>query len=161
MDNPELLAKKQEMAEVVINAAIHVVNSVREMPQTGKHKRNIFIKTYNRRPRNKQKRAMAFANIAIHMAISRQQLLRINSQPIAKYLEGENILPPRLPSFSFPVSNEIEQRLKAFNGGRIFAVQNDNSIFDITDIASIVMPESNALADNYKLNITYKTAITK
>lgn len=47
--------KALQIMNTVVNSAFDVIAIMEGYPNTGKH-RNIFRKTYNRRPRNKQKR---------------------------------------------------------------------------------------------------------
>jgi len=56
-----------------------------QMPKTDKQGRNIFIKTYKRRPQNKKKRAAVMAKIAVATAVGAMNTMRIISQPIPKY----------------------------------------------------------------------------
>ena len=78
--------KRLAMANVIIDAALNTVNLVKQFPKYGK--RNPFKKYYNRRPRNKQKRALLMAQLAINAKMADVQLNIIASQPIPKYSHG-------------------------------------------------------------------------
>lgn len=58
---------------------------INELPRTGKRNRNIFRKTYNRRPGNKQKRAFVMAKMGLSAVMGASQVHLITSQPIPKY----------------------------------------------------------------------------
>lgn len=74
------------MANVVIDAALNTITLCKQLPRNGK--RNPFNKSYNRRPRNKQRRALVMAQIAISARLARTQLEIISSQPLPKYPKG-------------------------------------------------------------------------
>ncbi len=72
----------------IFNAIIYAAESIsliyKDYPVTGKKKRNVFIKKYNRRPMNKRKRNLIFAKAAMQQAISAMQISKIIQQPILK-----------------------------------------------------------------------------
>lgn len=87
----ELIAKhKKEKAfaitKTMVNLANTIVNITKTLPKDGK--RNPFTKSYNRRPRSKKKRALAFAQIAINTMLAQSQAHMIASQPIPKFKNG-------------------------------------------------------------------------
>lgn len=78
--------KRWAIIDAIINAALAVTEQVRQLPNTGKRNRNIFRKAYNRRPMNKQKRAVCFANLAVTSVFGAVQIARIVATPIPKYI---------------------------------------------------------------------------
>lgn len=87
----ELIAKhKKEKSlainEIIVNLAKTVVNITKTLPKDGK--RNPFVKSYNRRPRNKKKRLLATAQVAINTRLAQSQAYIVASQPIPKFQKG-------------------------------------------------------------------------
>lgn len=82
--NISAMNKSASILESVIRTANAINEASKELPQTGKIGRNIFIKSYNRRPRNKQKRAAGMAKIIISAAIGVAQIHLIQSAPVPK-----------------------------------------------------------------------------
>lgn len=81
------------LLESVLNTAEMINRAVKMLPRTQKHGRNIFTKTYNRRPMNKQKRALGFMHIGIAAALGTVRAISIASMPIPKYLPGTQTIP--------------------------------------------------------------------
>lgn len=81
-------SKFAEIAVTVSELARHISGIMAEMPKTGKAGRNIFIKSYNRRPRNKQKRNKIIVQAAIRSAIGASQIAVIQSQPTPRFPSG-------------------------------------------------------------------------
>lgn len=79
------LEKQKAIAISILQNAQTVISAIKEMPKTGKRGRNIFIKTYNRRPDNKRKRRKIIARVAISTAISAMQIRAIASTPRRRY----------------------------------------------------------------------------
>lgn len=76
-------SKQAKVLTTVLNTCSSVVNAMNSMPDTSK-KRNIFIKSYNRRPQNKKKRRMAIFEVAMSSYIGATQIAITASQPIPK-----------------------------------------------------------------------------
>lgn len=79
--------KRYAILNSVLNTASVLKTISAELPKTGK-KRNIFIKNYNRRPMNKQKRAKCLSNMAIVSCMGAAQISTIISQPVPKFEVG-------------------------------------------------------------------------
>lgn len=84
------MSKHLAIAEAVLNTAQATLKIASQFPNTGKH-RNVFIKNYNRRPRNKQKRAVICAQMGLSAFMGAMQIATIQSQPIPKFKPGGNI----------------------------------------------------------------------
>lgn len=67
----------------VKNTAEAVAKHLKDMPKTGK-RRNIFIKTYNRRPQSRKKANNVLALVSMTQMMGAAQLMSIMSQPIPK-----------------------------------------------------------------------------
>lgn len=90
-DNAHTIAKLEKakaIAASVMATASAITGIARKLPKTNKANRNIFIKTYNRRPGNKITRKMLYAQIALTLYMSRAQIQAVISQPIPKYPRG-------------------------------------------------------------------------
>src|SRR5436190_11654809 len=85
------------LAQTLINTALSVIDFVKMLPKTGKHKRNIFIKTYNRRPMNKKKRAVIMAQIAMATATGAINVAITMQHPLPKQ---------KLSILQKPITNE-------------------------------------------------------
>ena len=83
--------KQIAIVESMINSVAIISAQIKRIPKTDKRMRNIFVKSYNRRPMNKQKRANAIACITIQSAISAAQISTIISTPNEIPKEGSNI----------------------------------------------------------------------
>ena len=81
------MSKQAAIAEVVMNQAQVIINISKTLPNTSK-RRNIFKKTYDRRPNNKSKRALAFVQMAITSAMSAAQIGIIAGQRTPKFKSG-------------------------------------------------------------------------
>lgn len=81
------MSKQLEIAQQVMNTATVITDLAKQLPKTGK-RRNIFIKTYNRRPQNKKKRGAIIAQMALTSVMGAMQVARIASQPIPKFAKG-------------------------------------------------------------------------
>lgn len=68
----------------VVTTAESITTALKHMPRTGKRNRNIFIKTYNRRPKNKFKRDGVLTSTQAVAIIGACQLCIIMSQPVRK-----------------------------------------------------------------------------
>jgi len=87
----EMIAKHKREKSIAIkdtitNLAANISSIAKTLPKDGK--KNPFVKSYNRRPRNNQKRALAFAQIAINTQFAKSQAYMIASQPIPKFKSG-------------------------------------------------------------------------
>jgi hypothetical protein len=80
--------KQLEIFQNTIHTANNVSDALKQMPKTGKRGRNIFLKSYNRRPMNKKKRAQAMFNVAWHVYFGAIQNAIIISTPMLKYPKG-------------------------------------------------------------------------
>lgn len=78
------IEKSLAIAARAMSAAETITDVLKGMPKTGKQGRNIFIKTYNRRPGNKRKRALILARAGIHSMFASLEIARIISMPIPK-----------------------------------------------------------------------------
>lgn len=76
--------KRLEILLTVIDAADSICKQLKQIPRTDKKRRNIFIKSYNRRPNNKRKRAASYIGIMMTSIISATQVKQILQQPIRK-----------------------------------------------------------------------------
>ena len=79
--------KKVAIIENIVHAASKNIELLKELPKTGKM-RNIFIKSYNRRPQSKKKRGLVLMKIATNSYFSAIRQAVIISQPIPKYKKG-------------------------------------------------------------------------
>lgn len=79
--------KKMLMVEHVNNTALGMADILKSMPNTGKH-RNVFIKSYNRRPRTKQRRNLGMIKLQMYVVSRAIGLAIIIQQPIPKYATG-------------------------------------------------------------------------
>lgn len=84
MDMASDRLKRLEVLLTVIDAADSICKQLKQLPRTGKKRRNIFIKSYNRRPNNKRKRAAGYMGIMMTSIISAMQVKQILQQPIRK-----------------------------------------------------------------------------
>ena len=82
------LEKAKQIFAAVTHTAGQITEGVKELPRTGKKRRNVFVKAYNRRPRNKQKRAQASFKIAMAAMIGAAQIYMVASQSIPKFKTG-------------------------------------------------------------------------
>lgn len=80
--------KKLAMFEVVSHTANGITTIFKTMPRTGKKRRNIFVKSYNRRPQNKKKRALIMAQAAMTAVLGAMQLHAVMVRPIQRYQKG-------------------------------------------------------------------------
>jgi len=81
-----------------LNKSIAIINAIKEAADTitrhakdlpkDKFHKNVFIKSYNRRPRNQQKRARAINGMAIAKAKGISQIRIITTQPLPKFKGG-------------------------------------------------------------------------
>lgn len=78
--------KQLAIYKATINGAVNAMNLIKQLPRSGK--RNPFVKTYNRRPRNKQKRSVLFAQMSINAALTAMEITTIASQPLRKVSAG-------------------------------------------------------------------------
>jgi hypothetical protein len=82
----EALRFKGEKALAIFNALVNTANNItalaKQLPK-GKQ-RNPFIKSYNRRPRNKAKRGELMVRMAQHTYLATTQIATIVSKPIPK-----------------------------------------------------------------------------
>lgn len=85
-----LLEKKKVIAETILNSAEILVAQAKRLPNTSKHRRNIFTKSYNRRPQNKQKRLVIMAQMCIDASITSVEILRMTQTPATKFLNGNS-----------------------------------------------------------------------
>lgn len=76
-----------EIAETATHTASSIAKSLRQLPKTGK-RRNIFSKTYNRRPMKKIKTAAVMLNTAFAAFMGAAQISRIIETPIPKFPQG-------------------------------------------------------------------------
>lgn len=81
-----VIAKHQQIINTVVDSASHTINLVKQLPKDGKH--NPFIKKYNRRPGNKQKRALVMAQMVIAARMAEAQVKMIQASPIPKFKHG-------------------------------------------------------------------------
>lgn len=81
-------AKTKQMFEVTAHTAWNINKVLKDMPRTGKKRRNIFIKSYKRRPQNKKKRALVLARVAMTTFFGSMQMLTVMQTPIPKYKKG-------------------------------------------------------------------------
>lgn len=84
--NEAIQQKRLAIFESVVNTATAVSGFAKQLPNTGK-RRNIFVKSYNRRPNNKRKRALLLAQIAWSAHMGAVQIAIVASQPILKYVK--------------------------------------------------------------------------
>lgn len=87
MDNSTKIEKQLAIIEAVMHTANMVIDQVKKLPK-GKHRKNVFIKSYNRRPGNKRKRARIISGIAMSQYMGAAQIIRIASTPTPKYKSG-------------------------------------------------------------------------
>lgn len=80
----DTINKKDRILEVVAHTTEALRAAMKTIPDTGKYRRNVFIKNYNRRPQNKYKSAKGFAAILIIGAMGASKILQIISQPIPR-----------------------------------------------------------------------------
>jgi len=80
-------SKAIAIAESVTETATGIVRELKKLPK-GKHKRNVFIKTYNRRPGNKRKRAIVMMNSSMSAMMGAMQVAMIMQTPIPKLKPG-------------------------------------------------------------------------
>lgn len=84
----EFIKQKQEAINAeLVNMKLGVMRIMATLPKA-KNKRNIFKRKVNRRPRIKQKRALAAAQVQIMTRMTLLQISMIRSQPIPKYKPG-------------------------------------------------------------------------
>jgi len=92
MNHISMVSKALEIVVNTINIGKAIAAIAKQFPK-GKHRKNVFIKEYNRRPRNKAKRASLIRQAAITAAICSIQNRVILSQPIPSYIKGSNCGP--------------------------------------------------------------------
>jgi hypothetical protein len=80
--------KQLTLAYSVLKTAGSLVELVKKLPITGKVKRNVFIKSYNRRPMNKQKRRLVLSQMAFSAFMGAIDIASIQSKPIPKFKAG-------------------------------------------------------------------------
>lgn len=73
--------------EAVTNTAASIQQAVKQLPASGK-RRNIFLKSYNRRPNGKAKRAKIYLDILHLTLMGKARLQMIAAQLIPKYEIG-------------------------------------------------------------------------
>lgn len=78
-------AKHLRIMGEVVWAAQKIAKLFKTLPK-GKHG-NIFIKSYNRRPRNKQKRAIVIMQSTVQSAMTAAQVATIASQPLPSFFK--------------------------------------------------------------------------
>ncbi len=83
----QALLKRIEIAQAVMHGATSVADYAKQLPK-GEHHKNVFVKTYNRRPMNKGKRAKAMMGMAMSCAISAMRVATIMQQPIPRFIKG-------------------------------------------------------------------------
>lgn len=83
--------KALALAETIIAGAEFISGQIQQLPKS-KHRRNIFLKSYHRRPMAKKRTARIMANIAIGSAITATQAEIITSQPIPRFKKGTPII---------------------------------------------------------------------
>jgi len=86
------IEKQMAIANAIIDAAMSVVSFAKDISKltpTNK-RRNVFVKSYNRRPANKKKRAVLTAQSAINVAMASDRIRAMLSQPQPKkeFLSG-------------------------------------------------------------------------
>lgn len=77
------------MADAVIGAATEIASISKLLPKS-KLRKNVFLKSYNRRPGNKKKTAIALAKVYMAARLTRLQLLQIISQPNPRFNPGSS-----------------------------------------------------------------------
>lgn len=86
------LSRRLELAQSLINSAEYMAKVCKEFPRNGK--RNPFVKTYNRRPMNKEKRVRGMIKLSMGAMRGATDLANIISQPLPKFPVGSTL---RLP----------------------------------------------------------------
>lgn len=76
--------KKIALINTFSNAGLSIASTAKAIPVTRKSKRNIFLKTYQRRPLNKQKRTQSFTQMMMMSVMAAAQARIIISQPSVK-----------------------------------------------------------------------------
>lgn len=83
MENKEL-----SIASTVVDSAHRTIELLKQIPKTGKAGRNIFIKSYNRRPQNKKKTRLLMFKVALNTFMTANQILIIQATPMPRYPNG-------------------------------------------------------------------------
>lgn len=78
--------KAVRVLNVIVGAADNNIKLLKLLPKSGK--RNPFIKTYNRRPKNKQKRALIFTQLVMQNVFAAMSIAMIQQTPTPNYARG-------------------------------------------------------------------------
>lgn len=82
--------KSAAIAQTVIETAGIVTNQLKNLP-VPKRKRNVFVKSYSRRPMNRNKTASTILQISCTLQMSAFHMAIIQATPIPKYKPGTNV----------------------------------------------------------------------
>lgn len=77
-----ILEKKLAIAEVVVNSALAIGTKLKALKSPRKKS---FKRVYNRRPKTKQRTAVAMVSLTFDAVMSAVSIARILSQPTPKY----------------------------------------------------------------------------
>ncbi len=83
-----MIERKLAIAQICAHTAQRIAQELKELPKAGK-KRNIFRKGYDRRPRNKSKRAYVFAKAAFSAMTGAMQIRAQLATPLPRYKNAE------------------------------------------------------------------------
>lgn len=81
-------SKESQIIECAAGTTNTLIGYAKQIPNTGKRDRNIFIKSYNRRPGNKMKALKATLAMVSTTFMGAIQLAMIAAQPLPKYKQG-------------------------------------------------------------------------
>lgn len=91
MTPQQRMERSLAIAEAITSTARVISQHALNLPRTGK-KRNVFIKSYNRRPNNKKRSAIIVAKMIATTYFGALDILKIQSMPIPKFKNGAPII---------------------------------------------------------------------
>lgn len=78
------LQKSIRIRDAIIDCAMHTIEIVKQYPQS-KYKKNIFVKSYHRRPNTKGKTAALNLRMGLGLMMCRSKIFTIMSQPLPRF----------------------------------------------------------------------------
>lgn len=82
--------KSAAIAQTIIETADIITHQLKNLP-VPKRKKNVFVKSYSRRPMNRNKTAHTLLGISCTLQVSAFHMAIIQSTPIPKYKPGTNV----------------------------------------------------------------------
>jgi hypothetical protein len=91
MTPQQRMERQLAIAEAITSTARVLGEHALNLPRKGK-KRNIFIKSYNRRPNSKKKSAVIVTKMIANIYFGALDVLRIQQTPIPKFKNGTPVI---------------------------------------------------------------------